>query len=396
MLGFGSRNQKKMNGNGMTGPRKFLLTGIVVLIAIVVVVGKFWHYMTNPWTRDGQVRAQVIQITPRVTGPIVQLLVQDNQFVKAGELLFEIDPRTFATSLAYAEADLAKTRDDIEALENQVEAALAAKRLRIAAVKQAEIVVKGTFARVMEARAQFKRAKELVPQGAMSKRSLEIAEANDKVAVAQYHATKAQLLETLSAAKQAEADLAQARANLGLRGPMNPRLRLSEAQKREAELNLEFTQVHAPVDGYVTNLNLRLGSQAVADQAVLALVDVNSFWIHGFFRENYIEPIRPGDRAIVTLMTYPDTPLEGRVESLGWGIAQDDGSTGEHLLPSISPTFEWIRLAQRVPVRVRLLEVPDEVQLRVGTTASVLVLTGTSGSEGERTEPVVAAPRALQ
>ena len=157
---------------------------------------------------------------------------------------------------------------------------------------------------------------------------------------------------------------------------------------------MEFTEVRAPVDGYVTNLNLRLGSQAVANNAALALIDVNSFWINGFFRENYIGAIRSGDRAVITLMTYPDTPLEGRVESLGWGIAQDDGSVGENLLPSISPTFEWIRLAQRVPVRVRLLEVPDEVKLRVGTTASVMVMTETSGSESR--EPVVAVPRALQ
>jgi multidrug resistance efflux pump len=144
----------------------------------------------------------------------------------------------------------------------------------------------------------------------------------------------------------------------------------------------------------VTNLNLRLGSQAVANQPALALVDVNSFWIVGFFRENYIKNIRKGDRAIVTLMTYSDIPLEGRVDSLGWGIAQDDGSTGFDLLPNISPTFEWIRLAQRVPVRIHLGQVPEEVKLRVGTTASVLVMTGTGGSKSEK--PAVAAPKALQ
>ena len=394
MFGFGSRDQEKMNGHGMTGQRKFLLTGIVVLIAIVVVVGKYWNYATNPWTRDGKVRAQVVQITPRVTGPIVQLPVQDNQFVTAGELLFQIDPRTFVTSLKLARAELDKTRDDIEALGKQVEASSAVKKLRIKAVEQSSLVIKEMGARVRETEAQFKRAEELVPKGAMSQRQLETAQANYEVAVAQYDESKVNVLEALAAAKQAEADLAKDRANLGAPGELNPRLRSSQAKAREAELNLEFTQVRASVDGYVTNLNLRLGSQAVADQAALALVDVNSFWIHGFFRENYIGPIRPGDRAVVTLMTYPDTPLEGRVESLGWGIAQDDGSVGENLLPSISPTFEWIRLAQRVPVRVRLLEVPDEVKLRVGTTASVLVMTGTSDSES--TEPVAAAPRALQ
>jgi multidrug resistance efflux pump len=123
-------------------------------------------------------------------------------------------------------------------------------------------------------------------------------------------------------------------------------------------------------------------------------VDVNSFWIHGFFRENSIKDMRKGDRAIVTLMTYPDKPLEGRVDSLGWGIAQQDGSTGFDLLPNISPTFEWIRLAQRVPVRIHLEEVPEDVKLRVGTTASVLVMTGTRNDKSKK--KAVAAPKALQ
>jgi multidrug resistance efflux pump len=378
----------------LTGKLKLLLTSIVLLLAIGVLVTKYWYYITNPWTRDGQVRAQVIQITPRVTGPIVKLPISDNQLVTAGQLLFQIDPRTFVTSLKLARAELDKTRDDIEALGKQVEASLAVKELRITAVKQSSIEIKEIEARLREAEAQFKRAKELVPKGAMSQRALEAAQADYEVAQAKHDEAKVKLLETQAAAKQAEADLAKARANLGADGEMNPRLRSSQAKVREAELNLKFTQVRAPVDGYVTNLNLRLGSQAVADQATLALIDVNSFWVHGFFRENYIEPIQPGDRAVVTLMTYPDTPIEGRVESLAWGIAQDDGSVGDKLLPRISPTFEWIRLAQRVPIRVRLLTIPDTIKLRVGTTASVMVMTGTSGSDG--TEPVEAVPRVLQ
>ena len=120
-------------------------------------------------------------------------------------------------------------------------------------------------------------------------------------------------------------------------------------------------------------------------------MDINSYWVHGFFKENSIENIRKGNKAIITLMTYPDTPLEGHVDSLGWGIAQQDGSTGEDLLPNVSATFEWIRLAQRVPVRIHLVDVPDgHVALRVGTTASVLVMTGRI----RKTAPAV--PRALQ
>jgi multidrug resistance efflux pump len=167
----------------------------------------------------------------------------------------------------------------------------------------------------------------------------------------------------------------------------------AKAQLEQAQLNLEFTRVKAPVDGYVTNLNLRLGSQAVANQPALALIDINSYWIHGYFREDRIEGVRAGDRAIVTLMSFPNRPLEGRVDSLGWGIAQDDGSTGYNLLPNINATFEWIRLAQRVPVRVHLVDPPGDIPLRVGTTASVMVMTGEDGKTGK---PVPALPAALQ
>lgn len=148
------------------------------------------------------------------------------------------------------------------------------------------------------------------------------------------------------------------------------------------------------MDGYVTNLNLRIGSQAVANQPVLALVDSNSFWVHGFFKETLTGNIRKGDRAIVTLMAYPDTPLEGHVDSLGWGIAQQDGSTGFELLPTVNPTFEWIRLAQRIPVRVHLSKIPNGVELRVGTSASVLVMTGQSATDNDA--PAVPAPKVLQ
>ena len=113
-----------------------------------------------------------------------------------------------------------------------------------------------------------------------------------------------------------------------------------------------------------------------------------------FFRETLVGRLQRGDQAVVTLMSYPDSPLQGRVDSIGWGIAQDDGSTGQDLLPTISPTFEWIRLAQRVPVRIHLETIPDGVRLRAGTTASVLVRTGTSGSD--TMGATTAAPKLLQ
>ena len=378
----------------MHGKLKYLLTGSIVAVAVIVVLFKYWDYVVNPWTRNGQVRAQVIQITPRVSGPLVKLPVTDNQFVTAGDLLFEIDPRTFVADLEQARAELDNTRDEINALGNQVEAAQADVAAAEATVKQAEAAVKGYAGRVEETLKEYKRQQTLDKQGATSKRMVEEAKANWVSYVNRKANAEAQMLQMQASLSEAIANLAKARADLGAPGDQNAQLRLAKAKVRTAELNLEFTQQKAPVDGYVTNLNLRLGSQAVANQPIMALVDVDSFWVTGFFRENYIKGIRKGDRAIVTLMTYPDQPLEGRVDSLGWGIAQQDGSTGFDLLPNISPTFEWIRLAQRVPVRIYLDPLPEGVELRVGTTASVLVMTGTSGKKSEK--PTVGAPRALQ
>lgn len=373
---------------------KYLTTAVIVLIAILVAGIKYWDYVTNPWTRNGQVRAQVIQITPRVSGPLVKLPVADNQFVKAGDLLFEIDPRTFETYLDQARAELDNTRDAIEALEKQVEAAQAEVAAAEATIKQAQAAIKGYAGRVEESLKEYKRQQTLDKQGATSKKMVEEAKADWISYVNQKANAEAQLLQMQASLSEAKANLAKAKADLGAPGDQNAQVRLGKATVKEAELNLEFTKQVAPVDGYVTNLNLRLGSQAVENQPIMALVDVNSFWVTGFFRENYIEGIQEGDRAVVTLMTYPDKPLEGHVDSLGWGIAQEDGSTGSDLLPNINPTFEWIRLAQRIPVRINLGKVPEGVKLRVGTTASVLVMTGTSSGKSDKA--AVAAPKALQ
>jgi multidrug resistance efflux pump len=371
-----------------------LLSGAVVIAAVAVVGYKYWDYVVNPWTRDGQVRAQVVQIAPRVNGPIVNLAVADNQFVKAGDLLFEIDPRTYQASLDQASAKLDETRDNLEDLAQRVNSAQAAVDQTESQIRQAESAVKSAEATVVKATADFKRASALVKKGDISRRTYDSTKADFDVDRANLDKAKSALIQAQSAKLQAEAELARAKAELGAPGEDNAQLRAAKAQLEAAQLDMEFTRVEAPVDGYVTNLNLRLGSQAVGNQPALALVDVNSFWVHGFFRENYIAGISEGNRAIVTLMSYPDTPLEGVVDSLGWGISQEDGSTGEDLLPNINPTFEWIRLAQRVPVRIHLVNVPEAVKLRVGTTASVLVMTGTRAGESNKSVPP--APRALQ
>jgi len=361
--------------------RNYLFTGVFVLIAVVLIVLSYWRFVVNPWTRDGQVRAEVIQITPRVSGPIVNLPIDDNQFVKTGDVLFVIDPRTFEAALAKAQAQYDESLNNYVALEKQVDAAVASVEVYRAGVVQAQSGIKQLDAEIEKNDAELQRQQQLLPQRATSQKSLDRAKANYDVSLQQRDGAVASLIQARASLTQAEADLAQTRAKLGAPGAANAAIRAARAALTQAELNLEFATVTAPVDGYVTNLNLRLGSNTVANQPALALIDVSSFWIQAFFKETSVAGIRKGDKATVTLMAYSDSPLEGYVDSIGWGIAQQDGTTGFELLPNVSPTFEWIRLAERVPVRVHLDEVPKEIKLRAGITASVLVQTNSSESE---------------
>lgn len=264
---------------------------------------KFAEYFNNPWTRDGQVRAQVIQVAPRVSGMVVRIAVVDNQFVRKGDLLFEIDPEPFEIQVAQTQAQL--KREKVNARGRKIEYE------RVAEIARGD-------------------------RGAVSQKDLDRHEVNYLKSLAN--------IDTL------------------------------KEQRNAAKLNLAFTKVYASVDGYVSNINFQIGSQAVANQPILALVDADSFWVFGYFRESMLAKIAIGDKAKVTLMAYPDRPISGEVESIGWGIAPSDGNPGANLLPSVNPVFQWIRLAQRIPVRIRLGALPEGVALRFGLSASVMVL----------------------
>ena len=290
----------------MQGLKKLGLS-LANLLLIAAVAWFAWdatrEYFQNPWTRDGQVRGHVIQVAPRVSGMVTRIAVIDNQFVKAGDLLFELDREPFEIAIGQAEANLKRAR--ISSRASQIE---------------------------------FELLKDIQAKdpGAISQKDLNRREAN--------------YLQSLSQIDVAKESL------------------------RGAQLNLGYTRIYAPVDGYVSNVDFQIGTQAVANTPILALVESGSFWVFGYFRESEIGRFAIGDPARVTLMAYPDTPLAGTVESLGWGIAPSDGNTGVKLLPSIKPVFQWIRLAQRIPVRIRLEDVPAGVELRFGLTASVMVM----------------------
>jgi len=275
----------------------FIATAVVFIVAILIGRVLWVHYMDEPWTRDGRVRAEIVNVAPDVSGAIVELPVKDNQLVKKGDLLMQIDPSHYRIAV------------------EQAQAAVAARR--------AELQMK---------RDDAKRRADM-DSLVVSKESRENA---------------------THTASAAEAAYQQALAALDA-----------------AQLNLERTRVVSPVDGYVTNLSVFRGDYASAGAAKLAIVDSHSFWVYGYFEETRLPHVRIGDKAEVKLMS--GGTLQGHVESISRGIYDRDNPQSHELLADVNPTFNWVRLAQRVPVRVKIDAVPADVMLAAGTTCTVVV-----------------------
>ncbi|MDY0890199.1 HlyD family secretion protein [Kosakonia sp. CFBP8986] len=276
---------------------RYVLTLSAVAVATLAAFILWKHYAQTPWTRDGRVRADVVQIAPDVSGPVSRVMVRDNQWVNRGDTLYVIDPHWLKLSVLSAQAD--------------VEA------------KRHEMLMRQDAAR---RRAQIK----------------EVISGED-------------IQQTRSAASVAVANYQGALAALEL-----------------AELNLSHATVRSPVAGYVTHLRLRPGDYATAGETKVAIVDVHSFWVVGYFEETRLRHIQVGNRARVSLMGY-DAMISGRVESIGRGIGDSNDETGGLGLPEVNPTFNWVRLAQRVPVRIQLDRIPEGIVLVAGLSASVAI-----------------------
>ena len=280
-------------------PLSYLITLSVLLLAALATWMLYHRYTSTPWTRDGQVQANIVGIAPRVAGPIISIPLVDNQPVKKGDLLFEIDPATYEATLANAQASLAEAQADLVQKNQEL--------LRQTQLFQNQVVDQRDFQNAQDA---------------------------------------------LAASKATVAG--------------------AEAAVRSAELNLTYTKVFAPVDGFVTNMNVSPGTYVAAGEQLLALVDANSFWIAGYFQETQMSNIQPGHRAQVRLMGHYFAPMEGEVHSVGWGIFVQNGST-VGLLPQVNQTIDWVRLPNRFPVRIQLTQ-PPVLPLRIGLTASVTIL----------------------
>ena len=265
---------------------KIITTGVIVLAAIGMIAYKYHDYMKYPWTRDGLVRAQVVQIAPRVSGPLVRVPIQNNQLVKKGDLLFEIDPSTFQANEHLARAQFDNMRDIVKSLVEQVEGLKRTVEQREADINQAKFEVVASTAEVENARIVLGRAKELIAENVNTQRDVDDKSMAYQVAVAELGEARAKVGQTTAALAQAKDDLARGLANLGELGEDNPRLRRAAAELEISQLNLAFTKVWAPTDGYVTNLRSGVGDSAVAHQPMLAVIDANSF---------YVQAILPGN-----------------------------------------------------------------------------------------------------
>jgi len=281
------------------------MTALIFCAAILIGRVLWVHYMDQPWTRDGRVRADVINVAPDVSGAVVTMPVADNQFVHKGDLLMEIDPSHYKIAVEQAQASVAARQADLRMRRDD-----AARRADL----DNEVVSK---------------------------------ESRDNAS---------------QVASGAAANLQQAQAALDA-----------------AELNLARTKVFAPVDGYVTNLNVHRGDYATTGAAKLAIVDSHSFWVYGYFEETKLPRVRIGDKAEMRLMS--GGVLKGHVQSISRGIYDRDNPQSRELLADVNPTFNWVRLAQRVPVRIHIDEVPADIVLAAGTTCTVVVEpTGKPGS----------------
>ncbi|MBY0570151.1 MAG: HlyD family secretion protein [Burkholderiaceae bacterium] len=271
------------------------LTCIFVVIASFLAWRLWWHYEMDPWTRDGRIKANVIQVAPDVSGQVTKVLVHDNQQVSIGDVLFDVD--TARLELALRQAEAAELSQRI-ALEQAIKEARRNNALR-----------------------------ELVSDESKEQGSAHV--------------------------EQLRAALTQATINRDL-----------------AKLNLKRTHVLSPVNGRVANLDLRTGSYVSASHAVLALIDTDSYYVEGYFEETKLPRIAAGD-AVTIIPMGGTTKLPGHVDSIASGIAERDRLTSPNLLTSINPTFNWVRLAQRIPVRITFDKLPQGITLVAGQTVTV-------------------------
>jgi len=322
---------------------RFWIVFLFLLIATLVVYYALADKYT-PFTRDAYVQAYVIQVAPRVEGEVVQVAVQENQPVQQGELLFVIDPRPYEHRVRTLDARRVWAIQQVAQLESELDAEKA---------EEARLTAEEGYARTV-----FDQESRIFKDDATTERKY--VEARQK-----YQAAKAARERSKALARQKEQAL---QAKLG---SVHALVAEAEAQLATAKLDLGWTEVRAAATGFVSNVQLRVGSHVKAGQPVLTLIDGTQFWIVGNFRETNLKYMQPGQPVEISLKKYPARIFRGWVQSVGWGVGEGQGvPSGD--LPRLGSAPVWLHPAQRFPVRV-VLDPSENVELQVGMKGSVTV-----------------------
>ena len=320
---------------------KIVPTVLIAAAAIVALRFMWRYYMEDPWTRDAHISADVAQVAPDVSGPVLEVHIRDNAAVRRGDVLFVVDPARYDIALKEARAALARNQ-----------AALARSRAALLAGQAAQ----------RELEREARRDKAL----------------NDLVAAEEAERRRSSLEKAQADVAAAEADIAATQAGIAA----------AQAAVELAQLNLTRTTVRSPVDGHAGDRIVRVGDYVSAGKPALALLDTNSFRVDGYFEETRLHGIQEGAPVDIRIMGERGV-LRGHVQSIAAGIEDRYRTEGSSLLPNVTPTFDWVRLAQRMPVRIALDEVPEGVHLIVGrsVTVSVSVQGGEAGKRAGRQNP---------
>ena len=331
----------------------FLLTLATVALAGLLGWGMWEVYMGTPWTRDATVRAYVVMMAPEVAGRIVELPIGDNKYLHKGDLLMVIDPTNYTIAVSQAEAAVQQAEASVQNIDAQItvqQAQVSANQAQLDLAKAALVFAQQQAARYQtlsqKGAGTVEQAQQFASQLHQQEASVQTAVENLNLAQRQVEAQKAQRL-------SAEATLAQAKAQL-----------------HQAQVNLERTRIVSPVDGYVTNLLAQLGDYVNVGVNTISLVDADSFWIDGYFEETTVAPIHVGDPAQIKLMGYSQI-VRGHVDSIARAINVSNAQPNNQGVATVNPIFTWVRLAQRIPVRIHIDEVPPGVVLSAGMTATV-------------------------
>jgi membrane fusion protein, multidrug efflux system len=321
-----------------------LLSAAIVVSAVVLGVYVARLYYVYPRTDDAYVRANSVGIAPHVSGPIVELPIVDNQYVKQGDMLFVVDPRPYQSALDSATAKLQLTELQIKALEDAI---------RTARSDQIRLEADAAYSKQYLARIEPLLAKHFVTAN-------DVFNARSRV-----NADEA-------AVQAARSSVFKAQNELGQYGNINALRKAAEAAVYDANLNVGYCYVRAPYNGWVTNLNIAVGQYANEGREVVSLIDDRKWYVIANFRETFLSHIEPGMTAEVFILAYPNKRFRGRVQGVGWALFQQNGATVEGL-PQVEPTLNWVRLSQRFPVRIVLEDRDPKFPFRMGTTAVVTI-----------------------